>query len=200
MKEENCDIIKDLLPGYIDKTSSEATNNLIEKHLQTCKNCTSVLEDMNKDIDSELFEQKEQIDYLKGYRKNKIIAIIKTILICIIIILSVFLILQQIEEKCEFFVDVNSFNISYNREETLDDNTKELQFGVNDKKFNLYFKYNETNGKDIYIETVGKASCFGPPSRTILTVNIKENTERVFLRDKKGNIKEIWNKNSKLPL
>ena len=75
MKEENCDIIKDLLPGYIDKTSSEATNNLIEKHLQTCKNCTSVLEDMNKDIDSELFEQKEQIDYLKGYRKNKIIAI-----------------------------------------------------------------------------------------------------------------------------
>lgn len=33
-----------------------------------------------------------------------------------------------------------------------------------------------------------------PPSRTNIIANINENTERVFLKDKKGNVKEIWNK------
>ena len=33
----DCDIIRDLIPSYLDKVSSEATNKLVEKHLETCK-------------------------------------------------------------------------------------------------------------------------------------------------------------------
>lgn len=197
MKEVNCDIIKDLLPGYIDKTSSESTNKLVREHLQKCQNCSIVLADMNKDIDSELlFNQNEQIDYLKGFRKDKIISIIKAILILVIIILVFFLFLQEVVSKFEFFVDINDLHIEYQSEEKMNESTIELVFQAIDKKFNLDFKYEETNGKDIYIELVGKFTYWSSPSRTYFFANINENTERVFLKDKKGNVKEIWNKDN----
>lgn len=197
MKEINCDIIKDLLPGYIDKTSSESTNKLVREHLQKCQNCSIVLADMNRDIDSELlFNQNEQIDYLKGFRKDKIISIIKAILILVIIILVFFLFLQEVVSKFEFFVDINDLHIEYQSEEKMNESTIELVFQAIDKKFNLDFKYEETNGKDIYIELVGKFTYWSSPSRTYFFANINENTERVFLKDKKGNVKEIWNKDN----
>ena len=78
MKEINCDIIKDLLPSYIDKTSSKSTNKLVKDHLQKCKDCSLTFSYMNKDIDSELlFNQNEHIDFLKGYKKAKTIAGLK---------------------------------------------------------------------------------------------------------------------------
>lgn len=197
MKEVNCDIIKDLLPGYIDKTSSESTNKLVIEHLQKCKDCSAALADMNKDIDSELlFNQNEQIDYLKGFRKDKIKAIIKTILIFIIIILVLFLFLQEVVTRFEFSVDINNLWINYLSAEKLNENTIELEFQAIDTKYNLIFKNEETNGKDIYIEPVGKFTFWMPPSRTNIVVNINEDTERILLKDKKGNIKEIWNKDT----
>lgn len=40
MKNElPCDIIKDLLPGYIDNLSSSATNAAVEEHLSACPDC-----------------------------------------------------------------------------------------------------------------------------------------------------------------
>lgn len=72
MKQIDCDVIKDLLPSYIDKVSSKATNDLIEEYIETCKSCTSKLKEMNKEIDVKpLYSQEDKIDYLKGYRKNK---------------------------------------------------------------------------------------------------------------------------------
>lgn len=71
MKEINCDVIQDLLPSYLDKITSESTNRLVEDHLQSCNKCSKILEEMNKKIDAELFNQNEKIDYLKGFRKEK---------------------------------------------------------------------------------------------------------------------------------
>lgn len=197
MKEINCDIIKDLLPNYIDKISSESSNKLIEEHLQKCKSCSIALSDMNKDIDSEIiFNQKEQIDFLKGYRKTKIISIIKAILITIIVILVLFLFLQEVVSKFEFFIDINNLYISYDSKQIIDENTIELQFIAIDKTFDLNFKYEEINDKDIYIEPIGKFTYFSLPSRSYFYATINKNTERVFLKDNKGNLKEIWNKNN----
>lgn len=42
---------------------------------------------MNKEVDIKpLYKQEEQIDYLKGYRKNKIMTIVFTIILTIDII------------------------------------------------------------------------------------------------------------------
>lgn len=197
MKEINCDVIKDLLPSYIDKTSSESSNKLIKEHLQKCKSCSIALSDMSKDIDSEIiFNQKEKIDFLKGYRKTKTIAIIKAILITIVVILVLFLFLQEVVSRLNFFIDINNLYISYDSREIIDENTIELQFIAIDKKFNLDFKYEEVNEKDIYIEPIGKFAYFSLPSRSYFYFTISKNTERVFLKDTKGNLKEIWNKDN----
>ena len=81
-------------------------------------------------------------------------------------------------------------------EEKIDETTIELQFNVIDTKYNLNFEYDTTNGKEIYIMPIGKFTYFDKPSRTIFYFNINKDTERVFLKDKKGNIKEIWNKDN----
>ena len=196
MKEIDCNVIKDLLPSYLDKITSEQTNRLVEKHLESCNKCSKILEEMNKKIDTKIFDQNEQIDYLKGFKKEKKIAIIKTICIFIIIMLVLFLFFQEIVSRFNFTVDINNLYISYNAEEKIDENRTELQFNVVDKKYNLGFEYDTTNGKDIYIMPVGKFTYFIKPSRTIFSFNINENTERVFLKDKKGNLKEIWNRDN----
>lgn len=197
MKEINCDVIRDLLPGYIDKISSESTNKLVSEHLQNCKSCSKLLVDMNKDIDEKLlFNQNEQIDYLKGFRKDKIKSIIKAILIFIIILLVLFLFIQQVMSRFEFFVDINSLYVSYSTKEVLDDDSIELQFNALDSKFNLHFNYDESDEKYIYVEPVGDFPYSLSPSRTIFSVTVNKNTEKIFLRDKKGNMREIWNKDN----
>lgn len=196
MKEIECDVIQDLLPSYLDKITSEATNKLVKKHLQSCNKCSKILEEMNKEVDTDVFNQNEQIDYLKGFRKEKKIAIIKTICIFIIIILLLFLFLQEVVSKFNFNIDIDELSIIYNTQEKIDENTTEIQFNALDTKFNLEFKYDTTNGKDIYIIPVGKFTYFSKPSRTIFYFNINKDTERVFLKDIKGNVKEIWNKDN----
>ena len=46
----NCDIIKDLLPLYADGVCSEDSRRLVEEHIAGCSACRSELETMGKDI------------------------------------------------------------------------------------------------------------------------------------------------------
>ena len=46
-----CKIIKDLLPNYLEKLTSEQTNRWIENHLIECKNCQNTLKHMQQEID-----------------------------------------------------------------------------------------------------------------------------------------------------
>lgn len=98
--------------------------------------------------------------------------------------------------KFNFDVNIDKLYIAYNAEEKIDENTTELQFNVLDTKFNLDFEYDTTNGKEIYIMPVGKFTYFTRPSRTIFYFYINNDTQRVFLKDKKGNLKEIWSKDN----
>ena len=49
--KENCKIVKDLLPSYIDGLTSEETQKYIETHLEECNECKEILENMKKVID-----------------------------------------------------------------------------------------------------------------------------------------------------
>ena len=43
MKEKNdCKIVQDLLPNYIDKLTSKETNAYIEEHINGCKECKKI--------------------------------------------------------------------------------------------------------------------------------------------------------------
>lgn len=66
-----CDTIRDLLPMYVDDLTSEATNELVKKHISECKECNEILENMKKPVNVETVpEVKDFQKYLKKSRTS----------------------------------------------------------------------------------------------------------------------------------
>lgn len=70
-----CEIIRDLMPLYIDKLTSEVTNEVIEEHLRSCGSCQKFYEEMSIEMKDELKEsikpkEKEKLNYLKRIKKK----------------------------------------------------------------------------------------------------------------------------------
>ena len=66
-----CAVVRDLLPSYIDKLTSEETNKAVEQHLEGCEDCRKVLSAMQGEGGPAAEENKaepKEIDYLKKVR------------------------------------------------------------------------------------------------------------------------------------
>lgn len=193
----DCDIIQDLLPSYNDKISSESTNKLVEKHLKQCKNCTNVFNSMNKDIDAKVFKnQDEQIDFLKGFRKDKILAIIKAVLIVIIVILA-YIDAAYYIGKINFCFDINDISIEYESRYTqITEDNLHMQFTVYDKNFIPFIKeeYQKDNAMFIKFKKILDLARLGHYNISAFGVEIPENIDHVYLEDKNGSLREIWNR------
>ena len=61
---KNCNIIKDLLPSYIEKLTSIETSTFIEKHLEECNECKNIFNNMNQ-------EDKDNIEYDEDILNSK---------------------------------------------------------------------------------------------------------------------------------
>ena len=61
--KEKCEIIEDLLPLYQDKVCSDASTQLVEKHLKECSKCAKLAKDM--EIEFEIPERKSIKDINK---------------------------------------------------------------------------------------------------------------------------------------
>lgn len=66
-KNYSCDIIKDLLPGYIDGVLSEAGETVVKEHLAECEKCNKVYLDMKEEWHTTV-ESNEQL-MLDGMKK-----------------------------------------------------------------------------------------------------------------------------------
>lgn len=88
MKKE-CEIIRDILPNYIDKTTSNASNKLVEEHIKECKECNNYylnLKSININMDN---KEKRKINGFKIYnRKMKILKMCIVFFIIVILIIS----------------------------------------------------------------------------------------------------------------
>lgn len=82
-----CEIIRDLLPNYIEELTSEESNHVIEEHLQTCPDCKKYLEEMQSGITTPEPAEVDikQINPFKKLKKRTWKAIGLTILICILL-------------------------------------------------------------------------------------------------------------------
>ncbi len=71
-KQIPCEMIQDLMPSYVDGVSSEVSNRAIEEHVGECRECASILSDMQapEERTEEQEEQKREIDYLKKVKKR----------------------------------------------------------------------------------------------------------------------------------
>ena len=56
-KQNECKIVYDLLPNYIEKLTSKTTNKYIEQHLKICNECNLVWSDMTAKFTIEDFEK-----------------------------------------------------------------------------------------------------------------------------------------------
>lgn len=48
---KKCDIVRDLLPSYIEKVTSDESNKFVEEHIAQCESCIIYLNDMNAEIE-----------------------------------------------------------------------------------------------------------------------------------------------------
>lgn len=76
MNKLSCNVVRDLLPSYIEKITSDSTNEEIEAHLNECRECREILRDMTGGEKNFNENSKKEINYLKKVsRKTKAIVI-----------------------------------------------------------------------------------------------------------------------------
>lgn len=83
----NCDIVRDLLPSYVDKLTSETTNEAVNEHLKECPECTEVLQRM-KEPEKTQNEPKAEVNYLKKIRRR---SLQKGFIVCAVLVIIAFL-------------------------------------------------------------------------------------------------------------
>ncbi|MEG1256055.1 zf-HC2 domain-containing protein [Clostridium sp.] len=123
----DCYIVKDLLPSYVDKLTSNETCEDIEDHLKTCVNCNKEYEQMSKPLsvsDKERQDNIHEVQYF-GKCKKKYSAIVKSVIIisviCALLLTGLVITLtwtyhQQYNNKAVS----NNLCISINDNETID--------------------------------------------------------------------------------
>ena len=47
--ERDCKIVQDLLPNYLEKTTSKETNQYIEEHIKQCPKCSKICNAMKEE-------------------------------------------------------------------------------------------------------------------------------------------------------
>lgn len=86
-----CEIIKDLIPSYIDGLTSKESNYEIELHLETCEECRACLEEMRQNLATPKVEMEDKV-YMQVLKKVKKIEIERVALVAsIAAIIAVFI-------------------------------------------------------------------------------------------------------------
>ena len=113
-RKTECEIVQDLLLGYVDGVLNAESKKLVEKHLSECEKCRKKLEDIRKDIKENENNQKKEIDYLKKIRrKSRIKSILIALGIILLILLGIylyqFITICSISNKAENSLSSNNF-------------------------------------------------------------------------------------------
>lgn len=113
-KKTECEIVQDLLFGYVDNTLNAESKRLVEKHLAECENCIERLKEMKEDIKQNENNQQKEIDYLKKIRrKSKIKSILMAIsivcILCFILYLYKVITVISFMNKAEKSLKTNNF-------------------------------------------------------------------------------------------
>jgi len=86
-----CEIIKDLLPSYVEKLTSDVTNEAVESHIKDCNDCKKLLDDMQQNEVKSNEEDQKEIDYLKKVKHRTWYTTGIGILITAAVVISLFI-------------------------------------------------------------------------------------------------------------
>lgn len=115
--KENCEIVQDLLPNYIEKLTSEESTNFIETHLKNCTECSTIFENMKKDLEKENANIKKDVKYAKKYNRKINILILIIVVILLVVFSATFLrnaiIIKSLSKKSSNYDNCNNFHITW---------------------------------------------------------------------------------------
>ena len=170
---DDCKIIHDLLPNYIEGLTSIETSEYIQNHLNTCNTCNNIYNEMTMKLESNLEKSaKKEINFFKKY-KNKLflLKLIISIIVLIFIILTVrkMIIISSLSNKAEEIIISNNYHSieydydygEYRKVEVfkLDDRYKIVMSTINDgenENITIFTKekLSETDGINRYLSNI----------------------------------------------
>ncbi len=112
--EKTCEIIKDLLPLYIDGVCSEDSKNAVEEHIKTCEDCKRELEDYRGEISAVERQEEEVIKKISSrWKKSKTKALFSGIFImAVIAILGIAALCYSFTTRAVKYEEVTVGNLS----------------------------------------------------------------------------------------
>lgn len=87
MNKKECDIIKDLLPSYVDNICSEASKEWIEEHIAECEECRATAEVLKTTEISSKKLDFAQVDATKKVKKKQFGSSIVILSLCMFVML-----------------------------------------------------------------------------------------------------------------
>ena len=122
MKYE-CDIVKDLMPLYVDDVLSENSKIFVKNHMNSCESCKKYYEKLSNElkipVNKEVrFSDLRPIEYLKENLSKKIIKKILAILLIIGLFVGSFLFVTLYKlpvdpQMMDFYVNDNNLRMEY---------------------------------------------------------------------------------------
>ncbi|MCR5154372.1 MAG: DUF4825 domain-containing protein [Lachnospiraceae bacterium] len=114
-----CDVVKDLLPSYIDGLTSEVTNAVIKEHLSECEECRKAYERMREPEKAFNNDDAKEVDFLKKQKKKAGKSVVLGIAATVaVLILCVFLKTFVIGSVCNpnvlaYDIEVTGENVTF---------------------------------------------------------------------------------------
>lgn len=170
INNNDCKIVHDLLPNYIDGLTSKETSDYIKDHLNSCKNCNKNYSKMNMKLESNLEKSTEkEINFFKKYKKR--LFLLKLIVSAVFLIFIIFtarkmIIISSLSNKAEKLKDSNNYHsveyhYNYGKYEKvevfkLDDKYKIIMSTMSDENYEnitifMKEKLSEENGINRYL-------------------------------------------------
>ena len=74
----DCEVIRDLMPLYVDGTASEKSRAAVDEHIAECALCREMLEEMRQEVPAELMgrQSDELVQKLRWRRRLRVLALV----------------------------------------------------------------------------------------------------------------------------
>lgn len=150
----SCEMVKDVLPAYVEKQTSAETNNLVEEHIKECETCKKALEEIKEKKVESLGKEKNNLK-----KKTKFIIIGCSILAVLLIAIFVryFVIGGSVyneEVLCEAKVEGNKLTLIANM---IDKNLGISSINFRENNGTLFVDVRAVKGTIFYKSNVKKA-------------------------------------------
>lgn len=124
MKNNECNVVHDLIPLVIDRVASDESRELVETHISACENCRKKYEAMKADLPEAVrteyeCEQQKFVDALRNVRKKRlkrrILSICLAALICMVAAFGGLFAYDRLFHQHTVAVDNSLYSLSLSR-------------------------------------------------------------------------------------